>query len=359
MFYEHLFRPWLFRKDPEKAHQDVMARLAKWRLGLRFTESLLTVDDSRLGVKLFDLTFRNPVGLAAGLDKHGEALRIWQSLGFGFTEIGTVTPQPEDGNPRPRLFRLVDDHALINRLGFNSVGAQIVFENLSKKPRPAIPLGINIGKNKETPTDQAARDFIASTSILHSHADYFVFNISSPNTVGLRDLQNPDRVGHLVSGAKALLAEKPKRSRSPLPLLVKLAPDFQGNDLEDTVEAAIAGGADGFVATNTTIQRCGLHREVNEAGGLSGPPLRKLALSTLRRIYRATRGRVPIIGVGGISSAEDAFERICAGASLVQVYTGLIYDGPTFVRYINRGLVRLLSKTGLSSISAAVGRDAQ
>lgn len=338
-----------------------MHRLSGWRLGARHCESLLRVDDPRLRVSALGLDFPNPVGLAAGLDKHGEAPAAWQSLGFGFFEVGTVTPRPQAGNPPPRLFRLPADRALINRLGLNSVGAEMVAENLARAARPSVPLGVNVGKNSDTPNDAAAADYLEVIERLRDHADYFAVNVSSPNMKGLRDLQHPSRIRRLVEEAVSAARRAGGAGESqPVPVLVKVAPDFDGGGLEETVEAALAGGAAGIIATNTTVSREGLSQSetTREAGGLSGAPLRARADGVVRRIFRLTQGRTPIVGVGGIFDARDAFERICAGATLVQVYTGLIYEGPGMVRRINRGLLRLMRRNNLSAVADAVGRDA-
>ena len=360
MFYKHLIRPWLFRTDPEDAHTRVMHRLAGWRFGARHCESLLRVDDPRLRVSALGLDFPNPLGLAAGLDKHGEATAAWQSLGFGFFEVGTVTPRPQAGNAPPRLFRLPADRALINRLGLNSVGADKVAENLGRAPRPSVPVGINVGKNSDTPNEDAAADYLYVIERLRAHADYFAVNVSSPNMKGLRDLQHPSKIRRLVEEAAGAARRTDEEGKSqPIPVLVKVAPDFEGGGIEETVEAALAGGAAGIIATNTTVSREGLTQSqtVREAGGLSGAPLRARANDVVRRIFKLTQGRTPIIGVGGIFNAEDAFERVCSGATLVQVYTGLIYEGPGMVRRINRGLLRLMRQHKLSGIADAVGRD--
>ena len=358
--YRFIIRPWLFRLDPEEAHCRVLACLARHQHKFAFFENVCAVNDDRLKVELLGLKFRNPIGLAAGLDKHAQATSAWQYMGFGFAEIGTVTPRPQDGNPKPRLFRLAKDQALINRLGFNSVGATVVFNNLSASPGFNVPRGINVGRNRDTPNERAVEDYLHALRVLQPHADYFVINISSPNTTGLRDLQHPDNVHALVCAATQETLDCAARlQRVPPPLFVKLAPDFQGSELEDTVEAALAGGAAGFVATNTTVSRDGLTRcaEMTEAGGISGPPLRQRATETLRRIYRCVKGRVPLIGVGGISSAQDVYERICAGANLVQVYTCMVYEGPTVVRRLNLGLLKLLDRNKVPNVSAAVGVD--
>jgi dihydroorotate dehydrogenase len=360
MLYRHLIRPWLFRLDPEDAHTKMLHRLARWNFGAQYCESFLNVNEPRLRVAALGFDFRNPVGLAAGLDKHGEAPTVWQRLGFGFFEIGTVTPHPQAGNTRPRIFRLTKDQALINRLGLNSVGAEKVRDNLAHVPRSSIPMGINVGKNSDTPNEDAVADYLNVMEKLCAYADYFAINVSSPNTKGLRDLQHPLKIRRLVEEAVNLARRTDKTENSqPIPVLVKIAPDFDGNGVEETVDAALSGGAAGIIATNTTVSREGLtpSQTIYEAGGLSGAPLRTRANRIVSRIFRLTNGRTPIIGVGGIFNAQDAFERICSGATLVQVYTGLIYEGPGLIRRINHGLLRLLEQNNLSSIMEAVGRD--
>ena len=281
----------------------------------------------------------------------------WEWLGFGFAELGTVTPRPQEGNPRPRLFRLPAERALINRMGFNSVGAEAVRDRLAAAPRARIPIGVNVGKNRDTPNERAADDYRAAMGPLRDWADYFVINVSSPNTIGLRALQDPGAIGALVSAALEV-ARSDGRAR---PVLVKIAPDFEGGALEATVRAALDGGASGFVASNTTVSREGVaaSRFAGESGGLSGTPLRHRATETVRRVYRCSGGSVPIIGVGGVCDAESAYEKIRAGATLVQVYTGLIYEGPGIARSINRGLLRLLDRDGLAHLSSAIGLDAR
>ncbi len=333
-----------------------MARLGGWRIGRGVAARLLTVDDPRLRVEALGLTFRNPVGLAAGLDKHGEAASAWSALGFGFAEIGTVTPRPQEGNPRPRVFRLPAQSALINRMGFNSVGAAAVRDHLAAGGAAGIPLGINVGKNRDTPNERAVDDYRAAMEPLRPFADYFVINVSSPNTKDLRALQQPDAAFALVAAAVEVASSDGKRR----PVLVKLAPDVEGDALEETVRAAREAGAAGFVAANTTVSREGVEgapRAV-ESGGLSGAPLRARATEIVRRVFRASDGKSPIIGVGGVLDAEGAYEKIRAGASLVQVYTGLIYEGPAIARRINRGLLRLLERDRLPDLAAAVGLDA-
>lgn len=353
MLYREVLRPLLFLRDAETAHRAVLERLGHWHFATGLAEQLLSVDDPRLHSEILGLHFRNPVGIGAGLDKHAEAVAAWRSLGFGFCEIGTVTPLPQDGNPLPRMFRLQPDEAIINRMGFNSLGADAVAANLQRIGRVGIPVGVNVGKNKLTPNEDAAADYERAIRVLAPFADYIAINLSSPNTPDLRALQKPELVEELVRRCV-------KAARPGQPVLLKVAPDFAPGELEDTVAAALQGGVAGFIASNTTITRDNLRSTAlaAEAGGLSGKPLRDMATATVRRVFRVTKGKVPIIGVGGIASAEDAYEKILAGANLVQVYTGLIYEGPTLAAKINRGLLQLLERDGLANVAAAVGLDA-
>ncbi len=308
-------------------------------------------------------TFRNPIGLAAGLDKQGVAVPAWAALGFGFAEIGTVTPRPQPGNPRPRLFRLRQDHAIINRFGFNSEGAEAVARNLSesqsdRKGPTRCLVGINIGKNKDTPNEQAVDDYLLTVDLLHPVADYFVINVSSPNTAGLRALQEAESLRPLVEQVVDRVRQSTERM---IPVLVKVSPDMSDDQLLASVDAAVAGGASGIVATNTTTSRSGLVMSggvVQETGGMSGPPLRARANDVCRSLFRHLRGRIPIIGVGGIVTADDAYQRIRSGAALVQVYTGLIYEGPAIVSRIAAGLAERLEQDGVSTVAEAVGIDA-
>jgi dihydroorotate dehydrogenase len=350
VFYEQIVRRILFSMDPEDAHLRTMRGLsiAGAAFGLA---PWLRVRDARLEVDAFGLTFPSSVGLAAGLDKHGEAVAAWPAVGAGFVEVGTVTPRPQSGNPRPRLFRLPEDRALVNRMGFNSVGAEAVARHLAGVAHQ-VPIGINIGKNRDTPNDGAAADYERAASALKSAADYFVINVSSPNTAGLRDLQRPESVHGLVTVVK--------RAAPGKPVLVKISPDLDAAQIDETVEAIVTAGADGIIATNTTTARAGLTSpRAGETGGLSGAPLRDAAQEACRRVFRRTRGRVPIVGVGGIFTAEDAYARVRAGASLLQIYTALIYEGPALFGRLHRGLLRLMERDGLPRISAAVGLDAQ
>lgn len=354
--YERLVKPALFRLDPERSHELALAALgaagAVWsRLGAAAAPA-----DPRLAVEACGLRFPSPIGLAAGCDKAARALWAWPRLGFGFVEVGTVTPRPQPGNPRPRLFRLPEDGALINRLGFNSPGADVVAARMAAARRTGrypVPLGANVGKNADTPIEDAAADYVRAMERLHPHADFIVVNVSSPNTPGLRSLQTREHVGPLLDAVAAR-----NRALGEKPLFVKVAPDMTRDELE-AVADAVRGRAHGLVATNTTVRREGLgNPAAREPGGLSGRPLRQLATGAVAALYRATGGRVPIIGVGGIMTAEDAYEKIKAGATLVEVYTGFVYGGPGMPRRAAEGLVRLLDRDGLRRLQDAVGVDA-
>jgi dihydroorotate dehydrogenase len=301
------------------------------------------------------LSFPNPVGLAAGLDKNGVALQPLAALGFGFIEAGTVTYHPQPGNPRPRLFRLREDEALINRAGFNNDGAA-AFARRVEQHRPACVLGVSIGKSKITPLENATEDYLASFELVYKVADYVAVNVSSPNTPQLRELQQSQQLGSLLSA----LQTRNRELQQPLPLLVKLSPDLDRRELETIVEVVERFGIDGIIATNTTTSRDNLRTDAQRVaacgeGGLSGKPLRNRSTQMIADLYELTRGRIPLIGVGGIFTAEDAWEKITAGASLVQLYTGFIYQGPNIAREINEGLANILAREGLKTINEAVG----
>ena len=331
------FRSLLFKLDPETAHHLTLQMM--WIGGLQPISTILQMLYSapEKPVKAFSLTFKNPVGLAAGYDKDGIAIRGLSTLGFGHIEVGTVTPRPQPGNPKPRIFRLVEDEAVINRMGFPGKGAQYVSDQLSvfsNRPRSTV-LGLNLGKNKDTPLEEAASDYISLLQRFSSLADYLAINISSPNTVGLRRLQGREMLEELLG---AICQERERimlgRGGHP-PVLVKLAPDLSDDELEDALGVILDSGMDGVIATNTTLAREGLrssHRE--ETGGLSGSPLRVQSEAMLEEIVRRVHGKIPIISVGGIMSPEDAKRRLDMGATLVQVYTGLIYRGPGLVKEI-------------------------
>jgi dihydroorotate dehydrogenase len=335
--------------DPERAH----ALAVK---ALRFApRRRAAADDPILAQRLWGLDFPNPLGLAAGFDKHAEAVAPLLAAGFGFVEAGGVTPRPQGGNPRPRVFRLEEDRAVINRYGFNSVGLDAFARNLDGA-RAALatahpPLGVNLGKNKDSA--DAAADYAAGAARLGAACDFVVVNVSSPNTPGLRALQGRADLETIAAAMRpALPAGKP--------LLLKVAPDLAEADIADIAAVALAGAFDGVIVSNTTIARpAGLRsRHAKEAGGLSGAPLKPLALAALRGFRAATQGRVPLIGCGGIANGADAYERIRAGAVLVQLYTALVYEGPGLVARIKRDLASLLRRDGFAAVAAAVGADA-
>lgn len=360
MLYRSLAKPLLFRLDAEDAHHLTLRGLqlaGRVPFAARAAAGLLGQPSPILRQNLWGLDFASPVGLAAGLDKNAEAVPMFGALGFGFLEVGTVTPRPQAGNERPRLFRLPEDSALINRMGFNNVGAGAMARNLGHGAHP-IPIAVNIGKNKATPNEAAALDYRACVRTLYPHADFFVVNVSSPNTPGLRALQHGDELKALL---REVLAEvEVQRVRTALrarPVLVKIAPDLGVADHEATVQAAVDAGVQGLVVSNTTLGREGLtHAQREQAGGLSGAPLREMSTRMVRATRRLTR--LPIIGVGGVFTAQDAYAKIRAGASLVEIYTALIYEGPQVVRQINAGLSELLARDSFNSVSEAIGADA-
>jgi dihydroorotate dehydrogenase len=371
--YSRVIRPALFALDAERAHDLTMAALRQPLVVSSLGHGLDTRSDPQLSQTVCGLDFINPLGLAAGLDKQGTAVAAWAAIGFGCAEIGTVTPKPQPGNPKPRLFRLAQDRAIINRFGFNSEGAEGVASNLSRVVRvtgtaPAIQLkrdsttggiriGINIGKNKETPNERATDDYLGTIDVLHPYAHYFAINVSSPNTAGLRDLQESQSLRRLVEQAVRRVHEKsPERA---IPVLVKFSPDSAEDELLRSVDAAVEGGAAGVIATNTTVGRPDLRSRAaaTEAGGLSGAPLKGAATSACRLLFRHFRKQVPIVGVGGIFTASDAYERIRSGATLVQVYTALIYEGPEMIPKILTGLTDRLTRDGFSRIEEAIGVD--
>ena len=339
--YKSLIRPLLFKLNPEKAHHftfrsiKTLHKLPLYRAIVknRFLASSFSP------VKLWGLQFPNPVGLAAGFDKDGKLFDELAQYGFGFVEVGTVTPMAQPGNPTPRLFRLPADGGLINRMGFNNEGVEALVERLKKRKNPHLIIGGNIGKNKTTPNEQALDDYLICLQKLHDHVDYFVVNVSSPNTPNLRELQDKEPLKKLLIALK----EENLRYDKPKPLLLKIAPDLTKEQLDDIVEIATAIPLDGLIATNTTIDRGGLKTMAQEveqigAGGLSGKPLRERSTEVIRYINEATQGKMPIIAVGGIFTARDAREKLNAGASLLQVYTGFIYEGPGMVKRIVKGL---------------------
>jgi dihydroorotate dehydrogenase len=379
--YQTLLRPLLFSgldADPEWLHQRSLSLLGwcdrptlvqSW-LRTQLQHTYNTVASPSLQQTLWNIPFLNPVGLAAGFDKDGVAAGVWVALGFGFAELGTVTFHAQPGNPKPRLFRLPQDQAALNRMGFNNQGAADLAERLQNrwagvKENPqlspvSIPLGINLGKSKITPLEESAADYLGSFRLLKEWGDYFVVNVSSPNTPGLRSLQSAEQLAPIL---QALQHE----NTSQKPLLVKIAPDLAWEDIASVIDLALQHKLAGVIATNTTIRRDGLRTQAiaatgnsitAEAGGISGAPLRARSTEVIRFIYKETQGQLPIIGVGGIFTPADAWEKITAGASLVQVYTGWIYQGPSLVPQILKGLSDRLADHHLPSIKDAIGLNA-
>lgn len=354
MLYRFLIRPVLYRFDPEDVHDWVSERLIRHSRMVTRCRRLFCYDHPALHQKIWGVEFPNPVGLAAGFDKFARGVQLWSDLGFGFAEIGTVTAVAQDGNPKPRLFRLTSDRALINRFGFNNSGAEVTATVLNRQMKTGIkiPLGINIGKSKITDLDKAADDYAASFSRLWPYADYFVVNVSSPNTPNLRQLQDRPRLTEIL----LRLTEENNRFGGK-PILLKIAPDLSWSQIDDVVTVVNEFKLAGVVATNTTVDRTGLRSRLSgEAGGLSGAPLRQRATDMIRYLYRALGRHVIIIGVGGIFNSADAYEKILAGASLVQIYTGFVYQGPSICRSINKGLVKRLRADGFSNLRDVVGQ---
>ncbi|PTX94681.1 dihydroorotate dehydrogenase (quinone) [Verrucomicrobia bacterium LW23] len=349
--YENVVRPMLFTMSPEMAHHAAIALL---RSGAANTITRLARGVyPHLEREVFGLRFRNPVGLAAGFDKNALALPAWEALGFGYMEIGTITPLPQPGNPGPRIFRLPADKAMINRMGFPNDGADVIVARLAalKKAKqwPSIPVGINIGKGKATPLENAPDDYLACYRKLHMYADYIAVNISSPNTPGLRALQHRDA---LISVLRPLVEENAKSGR--VPILVKIAPDMTQSEMDGVVEAVNECGIQGIIATNTTIDKTAVKSK--ETGGLSGAPLRQVSTEVVRYLHIHTRSKVPIIGVGGIFTGKDAEEKLHHGASLVQLYTGFIYEGPLSVRHICDELEAIHSGRAAKAKAEAAGK---
>jgi dihydroorotate dehydrogenase len=366
--YQLALRPLLFqvlKSDPELVHRRSLELLAgvdrntlplagltkaSWR-------QWFCLEDPRLHQNLWGLDFANPIGLAAGFDKDGIAAGIWPFLGFGFAELGTVTYHPQPGNPLPRLFRLPADRAALNRMGFNNLGSAVMAKNLAERRLSGSPIGINLGKSKVTPIEEAAADYVGSFQKLQNYGDYFVVNVSSPNTPGLRDLQAVELLAEILTAIQSV-------NESQKPLLVKIAPDLAWEDIAKIVSTAQDCKLAGIIATNTTINRAGLKTQrlmetggllTEEAGGISGMPVRDRSTEVIRFIYKESNGKLPIIGVGGVFSAADAWEKITAGASLVQLYTGWTYEGPWLVSRILSGLLQRLEKEGMSQLGMAIG----
>jgi len=342
-----LIKPILFKFDPEKVHYFVTRNLRRFNRfpgGAAISRGLWNLKDERLEKEVFGLKFKNPVGLAAGFDKNADVISEMANLGFGFIEVGTVTPLPQPGNPKPRMFRLPKDGALINRMGFNNLGVDVVAEHIAayrKKPSTAqkgLVIGGNIGKNKVTPNEDAVSDYIKCFDRLFDVVDYFVVNVSSPNTPGLRELQEKEPLLQLLD----TLQKRNSKNGISRPILLKIAPDLTNEQLDDIVEIVQTAGIAGVIATNTTISRDNLvssDKLKSEMGGLSGKPLTKRSTEVIAYLSKKSKGAFPIIGVGGIHSENDAIEKLNAGASLVQLYTGFIYEGPGLIKRINKKIL--------------------
>ena len=335
--YKKIILPVLFLFDPEKVHNFTFL-LFKIFLNIPFVgflvQKIYSVDSEKLSKKLFGVKFKNPVGLAAGFDKNAKLYNELSRFGFGFIEIGTVTPIAQAGNPKKRLFRLTNDQGIINRMGFNNDGMHKIANRLKKNKN--ILIGGNIGKNKSTPNDKAVNDYLLCFNYLFDFVDYFVINVSSPNTPNLRELQNTNFLRVILD---SLNKENLKKSKTK-PILIKISPDLSKENLLEIVDLAISLKIDGIIATNTTINRDNLtSKNINESGGLSGKPLANKSNEVIRFISDKSNGKIPIIGVGGIHSAKDAIDKIKAGADLVQIYTGFIYEGPSLIKSINKALV--------------------
>ncbi|MFZ5445784.1 MAG: quinone-dependent dihydroorotate dehydrogenase [Myxococcota bacterium] len=351
--YRTLLQPLLFRLDAETAHH-----LGLWGLSLaeaapgvaKLLRRRAKPERSSLKTRVAGLDFPNPVGLAAGLDKNAEAIVGLFALGFGSVEVGTVTPRAQPGNDKPRIFRLKEHEAIINRMGFNNEGMHAMAGRLRELEWRPAPIGVNLGKNKDTPLEAAVDDYVKGAALLSPLADYVVVNLSSPNTPGLRQLQEPEALAQLLRGVRAEVKGRP--------LFLKIAPDLGDEAVDAVVDVARDCGTDGLICTNTTITRPVEHPLAKETGGLSGRPLLARSTEVLRRAFKRADGKLPLVGVGGISSGEDAWQKICAGASLVQVYSGFIYRGPALVTEILDALETKLSELKLGSLAEAVGRDA-
>ena len=340
----------LHRFDPETAHGLSLTAL---RLGLAPLPGPVT--SARLKTELAGLSLPNPVGLAAGYDKNAVALGPLSRAGFGFLEVGAATPLPQEGNPKPRLFRLTEDHAAINRFGFNNQGAVLIATRLATRKRGSVPVGINLGANK-TSTDRAA-DFAQVLALCGPHVDFATVNVSSPNTEKLRDLQGPAALTALLDGVMQVRATLSR----PIPIFLKIAPDLSPDDLAALADVALSSGLSGIIATNTTLSRDGLHApQKSETGGLSGAPLFEKSTRVLAQLSKLTQGKLPLIGVGGISSPEQAYAKICAGASAVQIYTSMVYQGLSVACDVAKGLDTLLARDGFATVAQAIGtqRDA-
>ena len=355
-----LLRPLLFRLPAETSHHLTFSAL---RLLYRLpgagamTRAVFARHPISLPTTVMGIHFPHPVGLAAGLDKNAEYIKPLSDLGFGFLELGTVTPRPQPGNPKPRLFRLSQQAALINRMGFNNVGLSQFLVNLAREAKPC-PIGINIGKNRDTPVERTVEDYCIALRGAYPHADYIAVNISSPNTTGLRDLQNEENLEALLRALKAEQAELAEKHGRYVPIALKIAPDLDDAQITAIARLVLEHKFDAVIATNTTITRPHLANDplAHQSGGLSGRPLKSLSTEIIRKLYGHLQGNVPIIGVGGIESADDAWDKLVAGADLIQIYTALIYTGPCVVQTIVRDLAERVRTSGLPTLAEAVAQ---
>jgi dihydroorotate dehydrogenase len=355
-----LIRPLLFLLDAELSHDLVfgLARLLYLVPGTRaLVRLLLAKRTPRLPVEVMGLQFANPIGLAAGLDKNARNVRILSDLGVGWLELGTVTPRPQAGNPRPRLFRLATHHALINRMGFNNVGVERFLDSLNRQGQRGL-IGINIGRNKDTPDEHVIDDYLRAFAEVFASADYIAINISSPNTPGLRDLQDRMKLDELLLRLKHQQVTLGRTRRVYTPMAIKVAPDLDGGQVAVIAKLALDHKLDAIIATNTTLTRPGLEHvlRARELGGLSGRPLKDLSTSVIHKLYTHLQGKIPIIGVGGVETADDAWEKLVAGADLIQIYTALIYQGPSVVRKIVAGLARRVAASGCANLAETVAK---
>ena len=370
--YRSLIRPALFTQDSEKIHDRTLRALGCASRSPLLTTIVKTIYGAPdLPVDLFGLKFPNPVGLAAGMDKLAQAVPIWPALGYGFSELGGVTWHAQPGNPQPRIFRAIKDEAIVNSMGFNNPGAEAIAATLARWKEkglwPAHPVGINLGKSKITPVASAAGDYANSLHLLRPHADFFVVNVSSPNTPNLRQLQDKSALDEILAALQEVQKPSTPKDSAALPrrpILVKVAPDLSFTALDEILELVAPRQIAGIVATNTTISRPDttdetLKRAYAAQGGLSGRPLRARSTEMVRHLFQQTRGAIPIIGVGGIFTAADAWEKITAGASLIQIYTGMIYEGPGVAKAIVRDLKQRLAENAFTSWSQAVGSAVQ
>ena len=359
--YKYFLRPLLFRLDPETAHEfslEWLSRAGKLTPLLSLLNRIYRDRTPDLPVELMGIQFPGPVGLAAGLDKDARCIRALSCFGFGHIELGTVTPKPQPGNPTPRMFRIPQHQAIINRMGFNSGGIHTFLENIASV-RKTVPLGINLGKNAVTPIEQAAEDYITGLKQLYLYADYFTINISSPNTKNLRDLQSEDMLDALLNRIMKARHELADDFQRKVPIAVKIAPDIENSSIPALADLLINHKVDAVIATNTTIDHSAVSgsEHADETGGLSGRPLKDRANEVVALLYHELQGKVPIIGVGGIFTAEDAWQRLLAGAEMLQIYTGFIYKGPGIVSEIASGLAKRVADSGAESLPEAIKKE--